>query len=256
MNLNLHSIIEEINVESNMEIKKENMILSSPKIKKYKKHKNNLTVLGIVTIMGILNIPHPIKTSNDNINENMVNTENIQSQHPIDFSLIKQYIQIKNPKILPGELDRFVYTIIRESKNLKLPPNAKIEGKHIDPLIFLIAIIETESTFDKFAISKSNARGYMQILPNTAIWVKKENSLNFSLSELHTTEINIMLGVKYLNYLSTQFDDIKYISLAYNVGDGNVKRGIYDIKYWNKIKKFYKEFIDFVNQQQKLNVEK
>jgi soluble lytic murein transglycosylase-like protein len=57
-----------------------------------------------------------------------------------------------------------------------------------------------------------------------------------------------MLGVKYLNYLSTQFNDLKLICLAYNAGDGNVKKGIFDFRYWLKIKRFYQEFENFLKQ--------
>jgi len=164
---------------------------------------------------------------------------------------LKEYILQKNPQIQVGEMDRLVNTIYRESKNLKLSENATILGKKVNPLIFLVALIETESTFNKYAISYANARGYVQILPQTAIWLKEKENLPISLSELHSTEINVMLGVKYLNILSTQFNDLKLITLSYNTGDGNVKKGIYDIRYWIKVQKNYEDFKKFSEDYQK-----
>lgn len=60
--------------------------------------------------------------------------------------------------------------------------------------------------------------------------LKEKENLPIYLSELHSTEINVMLGVKYLNILSTQFNDLKLITLSYNASDGNVKKvfTIYD----------------------------
>jgi len=215
--------------------------------KKIKGKKRILTLTGLVTISGILNLPQPVKTST-NIEHNPLQISEKEKETSLRLKALKEYIHLKNPNIALGEDERLILTILRESKNLQLPPNVSIDGKKVDPFIFLVAVIETESTFDKYAISNANARGYMQIMPQTAMWMKEKQMAQISLSEIHSTEINLMLGVKYLNYLSTQFNDLKLICLAYNAGDGNVKKGIFDFRYWLKIKRFYQEFENFLKQ--------
>jgi len=217
-------------------------------LRKTKIKKRYITLTGLATFTGFFNYTPNIKTSTD-INHQAFYSE--ENQYQFQLKALKEYIRQKNPKIPVGEIDRLVNTIYRESKNLKLPQNATIFGKKVDPFIFLIALIETESTFNKYAISYANARGYVQILPQTAMWLKEKENLPISLSELHSTEINVMLGVKYLNILSKQFNDLKLITLAYNAGDGNVKRGIYDIRYWIKVQKNYEDFKKFLEDYEK-----
>ncbi|GIX40843.1 MAG: hypothetical protein KatS3mg129_0576 [Leptospiraceae bacterium] len=244
--------IEEILIQE-IQPNKEKQKKPASKIKKIRKKlkgkKRIITLTGLVTISGILNTPQPIRTSTD-VEHNQFNSE-IENETQIKINALKEYIHLKNPRMPLGEDERLVLAILRESKNLKLPENATIFNKKADPFIFLVALIETESTFNKYAISKANARGYVQIMPQTALWIKEKQMVNFSLSELHSTEINVMLGVRYLNYLSTQFYDIKRICLAYNAGDGNVRRGYYDIRYWIKIQRFYKEFETFLENYKK-----
>ncbi len=218
------------------------------RLRKTKIKKRYITLTGLATITGFFNYTQNIKTSTD-INHQAFYSE--VNQYQFQLKALKEYIRQKNPQIPVGEIDRLVNTIFRESKNLKLPENATILGKKVDPFIFLVALIETESTFNKYAISYANAKGYVQILPQTAMWLKEKENLAISLSELHSTEINVMLGVKYLNILSIQFNDLKFITLSYNAGDGNVKKGIYDIRYWIKIQKNYENFIKFLEVYQK-----
>jgi hypothetical protein len=217
--------------------------------RKTKIKKRYLTLTGLATITGFFNYTQNIKTSTDINHQAYYASE--ENQYQIQLKALKEYILQKNPQIQVGEMDRLVNTIYRESKNLKLPENATILGKKVNPFIFLVALIETESTFNKYAISYANARGYVQILPQTAMWLKEKENLPISLSELHSTEINVMLGVKYLNILSTQFNDLKLITLSYNAGDGNVKKGIYDIRYWIKVQKNYEDFKKFSEAYQK-----
>lgn len=216
------------------------------KFKKIKYKKRIITLSSLLTIVAIFHLSEPLKT---------VSNLQILKKRELDFDinqnnleLLAKYIRKKNPNILIGEEKRLIKAVVRESKFLNLPKNSQIENKEVDSILFLIALIETESTFNKYAISYANARGYMQILPLTALWFKEKEKLSISLSEIHSTEINIMLGVKYLNYLSSQFEDLKSLCLAYNVGEGNFKNGIYDIQYWIKIVKNYKEVEDFIKE--------
>lgn len=239
------------NIDSDKNSKNNANIKNKYILRKLKEKNKTISITSVITITGLLNLPNSIKTTTL---EQFIHQDNIISIHQnnmyIQMKALREYISLKNPDFQIGEMDRLLVTLLKESKELKLPESARINNKQIDPLIFLLAMIETESSFNKFAISISNARGYMQIMPQTALWIKNKEFLNISINEIHSTEINIMLGVKYLNYLSTQFSDVKWICLAYNAGEANVKKGYYDINYWIKVQKFYIEIEEFLEQYQ------
>lgn len=100
----------------------------------------------------------------------------------------------------------------------------------------IYAIIETESSFNPFAVSSANAYGLMQVVPKTAgkdVYqrIKKRNDMPTK-SVLFTPEQNIDIGTAYLHIL----DDIYLKNLinvtsreysvisAYNGGAGNVMK--------------------------------
>jgi len=86
----------------------------------------------------------------------------------------------------------------------------------IDPLL-IRAIIRVESDFDRFAVSRTGARGLMQLMPDTA-------------RELHVSDSfdpaqNIHGGTRYLRKLMDMFEgDLVLALAAYNAGPTLVKR--------------------------------
>ena len=91
---------------------------------------------------------------------------------------------------------------------------------------FLVySLIREESHFDENAVSVSDARGLMQILPSTALDVaRKAGLLDFETSRLFSPEVNINLGCYYLNWLLGLFDGNIVVSLAgYNGGPTNAR---------------------------------
>ena len=52
------------------------------------------------------------------------------------------------------------------------------EEYDLDPLLVL-AVIKTESNFDKDAVSKKEAKGLMQIMDKTGEWAAKEIGMNY-----------------------------------------------------------------------------
>jgi soluble lytic murein transglycosylase len=107
------------------------------------------------------------------------------------------------------------------------PENIRSASKRVGLDPFLIqALMREESYFNEFAISTSNARGLMQLLPSTAQDVAHwENLPGFQVSDLFLPEVNIRLGSRYLGYLHETFH---YNSMpavgAYNGGPGAMKR--------------------------------
>lgn len=87
----------------------------------------------------------------------------------------------------------------------------------------VLSIIKQESKFNSTAKSSKDAFGLMQLTFSTAKEVASKLSLNISIEDLYNPEINIKLGVNYLNYLFTIFDDKQLVILSYNAGFNKVK---------------------------------
>ncbi len=91
---------------------------------------------------------------------------------------------------------------------------------------FLVySLIREESHFDKEAVSVSDARGLMQLLPSTALETAPKAGLgSFQVSQLFSPDINLELGCYYLSWLLEIFEGNFAISLAgYNGGPTSAK---------------------------------
>ena len=91
----------------------------------------------------------------------------------------------------------------------------------VDVSLFL-AVIKTESGFDKTAVSDKGAMGLMQLMPSTAEFIAKKIGYNKKV-DLNNEDVNVMLGVNYLKYLLDKFGSEEYSLWAYNAGEGRVK---------------------------------
>lgn len=150
-------------------------------------------------------------------------------------SFLTGYIQRTHPQIHSVDRDRLVLAILDQAGGLALS-DQKIDGAPVDRVLFLTAVIETESTFKSDAISSMDARGYMQLLPSTAKWMGDKFGLGVpATQDLFRPEVNLPRGVIFLNHLNEQLRDIRLVCLAYNAGLGNVQRGYWDERYWQKI---------------------
>jgi soluble lytic murein transglycosylase-like protein len=86
----------------------------------------------------------------------------------------------------------------------------------VDPAL-VKAIVQAESAFDPKAVSRSGARGLMQVLPTTAS--------RFSIKNLSDPRQNLRAGVLYLKHLLDLFDgDVTMAVAAYNAGPNSVRR--------------------------------
>jgi len=95
----------------------------------------------------------------------------------------------------------------------------------VDPYLVL-AVMREESGFSPTAVSSSDARGLMQLLPSTARWIAEDMlRIPFREADLFRPETNIQLGAWYLAYLLRQFGgDTARAVAAYNGGQGNLRR--------------------------------
>lgn len=91
---------------------------------------------------------------------------------------------------------------------------------------FILSIIRAESGFDRYAHSRANAYGLMQIIPRTANELATELDLDYSNpEELFDEELNLQLGIYYVSKLTKQYDNQKeYVLAAYNAGPHRVSR--------------------------------
>ena len=91
---------------------------------------------------------------------------------------------------------------------------------------FLVySVIREESHFDKEAVSVSDARGLMQLLPSTALETAQKAGLSdFETPQLFSPDVNLDLGCYYLSWLLEIFEGNFAVSLAgYNGGPTSAK---------------------------------
>ncbi|MEI7473156.1 MAG: transglycosylase SLT domain-containing protein [bacterium] len=103
--------------------------------------------------------------------------------------------------------------------------NKYAQYNNIDPLIAL-SLTREESYFNPLAVSYSNARGLMQILPGTANDVARWNNLSpVSAFELFDPETNIKIGTSYIKYTKSElWYNNMFAVAAYNCGPAAIKR--------------------------------
>ncbi|AGH95779.1 lytic transglycosylase domain-containing protein [Pseudobdellovibrio exovorus] len=124
---------------------------------------------------------------------------------------IEQYVQKRNKRI---NAESFTQTLMNLSQDHSYDP------------IFLLAVIQTESSFNFNAVGSVGEIGLMQIRPNTAEWISKKKNLPWKGAQaLKDPEYNILLGAHYFQYLKSTMDSesLKYVN-AYNMGPTSAKR--------------------------------
>ncbi len=108
------------------------------------------------------------------------------------------------------------------------PYRKEIEAGSCDPLL-TIAVIRAESGFRANAVSGAGAVGLMQLMPETAEYVRAMHG--YAKGELTDPAYNILLGSAYLSYLLGKYRDIDTALAAYNAGEGRVSLWLRDEAY-------------------------
>lgn len=89
------------------------------------------------------------------------------------------------------------------------------------------SVIKAESSWKADAVSAKGAVGLMQLLPSTAKWIAEERGEEVTRESLFNPEINITLGIAYLQYLQGKYEgNVERVLAAYNAGEGNVDKWI------------------------------
>lgn len=160
-----------------------------------------------------------------------------------------------------------VQTLLQEAERLRIPDRYTIDGRPINQVYLLTALIDVESSFIREAVSRSDARGYMQLKPATAAWLDRRLDSDGRLlprdvalareafaqagpspthdpqlrRQLFRADDNLRRGVAYVNFLVDQHPDLRLVILAYNAGPASVARGVWDENYWIKVLSAYRE---------------
>ncbi|MGD9816003.1 MAG: lytic transglycosylase domain-containing protein [Hyphomonadaceae bacterium] len=91
----------------------------------------------------------------------------------------------------------------------------------------IYAIVRQESYFNPKAVSVSNARGLMQLLPSTARDMDRSHNYRRNPAALFDPGLNMRLGQDYIEWLMTEFHndgDLGRVFAAYNGGPGWLSR--------------------------------
>ncbi|HRE46071.1 MAG TPA: lytic transglycosylase domain-containing protein, partial [Terricaulis sp.] len=91
----------------------------------------------------------------------------------------------------------------------------------------IYAVVRQESYFNPKAVSRSNARGLMQLLPSTARDMDRSTNYRRQPAALFEPGLNMRLGQSYLHWLMNSFHndgDLGRVFAAYNGGPGWLRR--------------------------------
>jgi soluble lytic murein transglycosylase-like protein len=126
--------------------------------------------------------------------------------------------QVPNPK----ERLEILKTVHRHATHAKVSPE------------LVLAVIDVESNFDRYAISSATALGLMQVMP---FWVPELGYKDKN--ELFKIDVNILLGCTILRfYLDMERDDLIKGLARYN---GSVGRRVYSDKVMERLRtKWYR----------------
>ncbi len=93
----------------------------------------------------------------------------------------------------------------------------------------VFAMVKSESSFNKKAVSSKGAKGLMQITDKTAEYIAKK--LGVEQYDLFDENTNVNFGCFYIKYLYSKFKNIETSLVAYNAGEGNVSIWLADQEY-------------------------
>jgi len=112
----------------------------------------------------------------------------------------------------PIDLDELSRHFISLCKKYKFDPG------------LILSVIFVESRFDPEAISPVGARGLMQIMPITAQYISDRTGVLYEdIEDLYDPFLSLTMGVYYLSYLRTKFNNNIYLTLmAYNMGPSRI----------------------------------
>jgi soluble lytic murein transglycosylase-like protein len=133
-------------------------------------------------------------------------------EHPFDAEVwladMADRLERYAPKALPDRKERlqFLRLVHSEASRARVPPE------------LVLSVIEVESKFDRFAVSRAGAQGYMQVMP---FWLKE---LDRPYDNLFHAPTNLRMGCTILKYyLDREKGDLVRGLARYNGSTGRAK---------------------------------
>lgn len=127
--------------------------------------------------------------------------------------------------------------------------------RHDLSVSLILAVMETESSFQPRAFSKAGAMGLLQVLPETAEEVARLNSISYEgPHELWNPVKNIEIGTAYLAYLKKRFSHQHLYLAAYNFGPTAIRRRVKNGDRWLENTKFYVNKIQGLEKGNKIRM--
>lgn len=133
--------------------------------------------------------------------------------------------KVLNSNDVKPTFDDAIYKLVYPIGYAKYINKYSFENK-ISPYI-LLSLIRKESRFNPNAISSVGAKGLMQLMPDTAVYIANLSGIKYNEKEIFDPEYNISLGSKYYNYIKTNHhNNDLYVIASYNGGHGAVSKWI------------------------------
>jgi soluble lytic murein transglycosylase-like protein len=132
--------------------------------------------------------------------------------------------QYEPPRVVVEAPPRIEYLVRLLAPRYKVPPR------------LALAIIDVESRFNPDAVSPKNARGLMQLIPETAE--------RFGVRNAFDPRQNIEGGLAYLRWLTAYFEgNVTLVAAAYNAGEGAVDKHL-GVPPYAETRDYVKKVID------------
>jgi soluble lytic murein transglycosylase len=132
--------------------------------------------------------------------------------HDSDLIKIDAVLAQKSPELGLSLRRRVADAVLDESRRARFDP------------LFVLALIEVESSFDGEAVSWAGARGLMQLTPVTLVYLAGLEGMRLSAQELwRDPALQVRLGVRYLSRLEKRFGSLDLALMAYNAGPEKIR---------------------------------
>jgi soluble lytic murein transglycosylase len=126
------------------------------------------------------------------------------------------------PQMAFADLPKEIWDFLYPQEYWKLV-QSQARLNHLDPYL-VMGLIRQESAFSPRALSSADARGLMQLLPETAAHSTRPSRTRAAKRRLYDPNYNVRVGCAYLAGLLKEFDGRRELAMAaYNAGDFRVK---------------------------------
>jgi len=184
----------------------------------------NLTIVLIVLMAQSLTASYTF--SGENTSSTVVETE--KQEISIRYKRVVEVLTNSKTNLTNSEIKDVARLIAEQSYKA----NFSVE--------FILAVIKTESSFNKMAHSNKGAMGLMQLMPATGRAIAKDLGIYIKDSKrFYNPQLNVVLGIAYLKKLSKRYKDMNLVLAAYNMGPTNFRKygkdGSYPVFKYTKL---------------------